>query len=224
MKIKTQNKIRHRNKTILILPVVCLFLLLIITVSLQAKDPLPAKIVTAKAGLNVRETPDASGKKLGLVPFGETVEIYETKGEEVTIAGKSGHWVRIKWKKLNGWAFDAFLGDPGSSSLLEHFKSIAIQITGGCDCSFKKDSGDANVYGECGNGEETVEPTTKVAWVKGDSVMFEYTDSVYTEDESGEGSSTVSYYECAIDGKKILATKKGETLETEVKCTLIKTE
>lgn len=197
---------------------------------LSAKDAYSKKTVTSKAGLNLRETADAAGKKKGVIPSGETVEITEMNPAEVTIAGKSGHWVKVKWKNLDGWAFDAFLGEP-ASPLLEHFISIAVKTNPGCcDCSFKKDSGDDKMYGECGNGQETVNAEDKPAFVRGNSVIFEYYNLYYTQNENenpGEeynSEHTYTYYECEIDGKKILATGEGETLATDVKCKVVKTK
>ena len=200
------------------------------SISLSAKELNAVKTVTAKAGLNVRATPDSGGSKLGLIPFGESVEITETQSGETAIAGKTGHWVKVKWKNINGWAFDAFLGDAASSPLLEHFKAIEIQIKGGCDCTFGKEAGSDRFCGECGSSAVSTEPINKPAVTRGNFIIFEYrhwecTNESYEDDIEGTCvESETKYYECSIDGKKILAVKKGETLETDVKCKLTKTE
>ncbi len=69
--------------------------------NLSARESYQKKIVTTKAGLNLRETADTAGKKKGVIPFGETVEITEINPAEVTIAGKTGRWVKVKWKKMD---------------------------------------------------------------------------------------------------------------------------
>lgn len=185
-----------------------------------AGDGPQKKTVTTKAGLNVRDKADTSGKKIGMVPFGETVEITETSPDEVTISGKTGHWVKIKWKKTSGWAFDAFLGEA-DSPLLEHFEAIAIEITSGdIQCDVSKKAGDDNMHGSGGSEETEVYVTDKPARVSGNSVVFEYCEAVNKE---GDGR-LIKTYECAIDGKKILSTKEGETLTTDVKCKLVKKE
>lgn len=224
MKYFSITDFRLLRNIILLLAVSVTALFLLSSSTLTAKEAYQKKTVTTKSGLNIRETADASGKKKGVIPFGETVEITETTPADVTIAGKTGRWVKVKWKKMDGWAFDAFLGEP-ASPLLEHFIDIAVTTDPGCcDCSFKKDAGDEKMYGECGNGQETVTTQDKPAYVRGDSVIFEYYNLYYTynenEEPEGEYNSehTYTYYECAIDGKKILATKKGETLTTGIQC------
>lgn len=216
---------------LLMLSVLILSIFIFNTGSLSAKDAALKKTVNTQSGLNVRDKPDSGGKKLGLVPFGETVEILETQNNEVTVAGKTGHWVKVKWKNINGWAFDAFLGEAATSPLLEHFKGIAVHITGGADCQFTKNAGEDRMRGDCGSSEITTEPVDKAAQIKGDSITFEYTyqecTNMETTEEYPEGNCTSSekrLYECKINGKKILSTKSGETLETDVSCTLLKTE
>lgn len=203
---------------------------------LSADDSTQKKTVTAKAGLNVRDKPDTNGKKLGLVPYGEEVEIVETGTDEVTIGDKTGHWVKVKWKKLNGWAFDAFLGENPATTLMERFRAIEIQIVlPGCEYyQFTKSRGSDTVYGDSGNPEYYMSVISKPAQVKGDSVIFEYT--LWVCEKFGEEKendfpdciqSTTTYYECAIDGKAIMAAdtdEYAEPLNTEVKCRVTKTE
>ena len=188
------------------------------------------KIVTTSSGLNLRTSPDAKSAVRGVIKQGETVEVTETTDEEVTIAGKKGRWVKVKWRNLSGWAFDAFLADVPDSPLLDRFVAIGIEITGGSDCMFTKSAGRDRMAGECGCSESSAEPVDKPARVKGNMVIFDYTFYECTEwDEDDEyepsctGSQTI-YYECAIDGAKILATKAGKTLKTDVSCIKIKTE
>lgn len=189
--------------------------------SASAGEGIQKKTVTTKAGLNVRDKADTSGKKIGMVPFGETVEITETSPDEVTISGKTGHWVKIKWKKTSGWAFDAFLGEA-DSPLLDHFEEIAIEVKAPeIECHVFKKAGDDKMKGGGGGGGQEDYVTDKPAWLNGNSVMFEYYKSFYNENTEKSSSTT---YECAIDGSKILSTKEGETLTTDVKCKLVKTE
>lgn len=197
---------------------------------LFAENGYTQKIVTTTSGLNLRTSPDAKSSIKGVIKHGETVEVIETTAEEVTIAGKKGHWVRVKWRNLNGWAFDAFLADVPDSPLLDRFVAIAVEITGGADCTFSKSAGRDRMAGSCGGGEASIDPVDKPARVKGNLVIFEYILSECTdwnEDDEYEPSCAASrteYYECAIDGAKILATKEGNTLKTDVSCIKIKTE
>jgi hypothetical protein len=176
MKIATQFMARlnlFRSIMLILFVVGCAMFILGYT-SLSAGETGQKKTVTAKAGLNVRDRADASGKKTGLVPFGETVEITETSPDEVTVAGKTGRWVKIKWKKLNGWAFDAFLGETGSP-LLDHFEAIAIEVKAPeIDCHVFKKAGDDKMHGSGGGGGQDDYVTDKPAWISGNSVMFEF--------------------------------------------------
>lgn len=131
------------------------------------------------------------------MPFGETVEITETSPGEVTISGKTGHWVKIKWKKVSGWAFDAFLAEA-DSPMLDHFEAIAIEVNAPeIKCDIYKKAGEDKMQGSGGAEEIEVYVTDKQPWISGNSVVFEY-------------------------WKKI--NKEGETLTTEIKCKLVKTE
>jgi hypothetical protein len=67
------------------------------------------RYAAAKGGLVMRETPDTSGKKIGLIPMDEEVTLLEEKGEAVTIAGKKGKWSKVTWKDKTGWVFGGFL-------------------------------------------------------------------------------------------------------------------
>jgi len=206
----------HFFKHIIIILFATGSLIMLNTGTLSAKETFQKKTVSTKSGLNVRKTADAAGQKIGLIPFGETVEVTEMNSAEVTVAGKTGHWVKVKWKNLNGWGFDAFLGNTETSPLYEHFKKIALEVRIKCEngCTVRKDAESDTLNGECGNSEITAEPVNKPAWVSGNTVVFEYTETEYSENEQ----STTRIYECSIDGKKILATKEGETLTIEVIC------
>jgi hypothetical protein len=223
--LRFMKKLQQFRNIILILFISGCTLFILGYTTATAGDSSQKKTVTTKAGLNVRDKADASGKKIGMVPFGETVEITETSPGEVTISGKTGHWVKIKWKKINGWAFDAFLGE-GDSPLLDHFEEIAIEVKAPeIECDVYKKAGQDKMYGDGGGGGQEDRVTDKPVWVSRNSVMFEYYKSFYNEDaKEDEVKSTNKTYECAIDGKKILSTKEGETLTTDVKCKLVKTE
>ena len=224
MKYFSITEFRLLRNIILILTVSVTALFLLSSSTLTAKEAYQKKTVTTKSGLNLRETADSAGKKKGVIPFGETVEITETNPAEVTIAGKTGHWVKVKWKNLDGWAFDAFLGEAGSSSLLDHFKAIAIEMQGDNGCSFTKTAGWIFITCYCNDSEQSIE-----AYVRDESVIFEHTASKCTswkgnakDDESCTAAQT-TYYECVIESRKILATKAGETLKTDVACKVMKT-
>ncbi|MCP4136514.1 MAG: SH3 domain-containing protein [bacterium] len=65
--------------------------------------------INAKDGLRMRNNPDVTGTKTGLIPFGTKVEVTEEKSDEITLAGAKGKWSKIKWNKKTGWVFGGFL-------------------------------------------------------------------------------------------------------------------
>lgn len=224
--IKSENG-HSLRKIIIALCITGSTLFLMNSVSLWAKYAWEKKLVTAKAGLNLRETADPSGKKICTIPSGEIVEIAETRPETVTIGGKNGRWVKILWNNKQGWAFDAFLGEIDTSPLFQHFKSIDIVITN-MGCPFAKSAGDVNFAADGGSEAESISASGKPARVNGDSIIFEYNYWKCMEWDSGEDSEPscvedeTEYYECAIEGKKIFDTKAGGTLKTDAKCKLIR--
>ncbi|MEZ4918077.1 MAG: SH3 domain-containing protein [Saprospiraceae bacterium] len=63
-------------------------------------------------GLRLRSTQQLSSTVLATMPLGAEVEIVEVFGQEEnqeTIEGFDGHWVKVKYKDMVGFAFDGFL-------------------------------------------------------------------------------------------------------------------
>jgi uncharacterized protein YgiM (DUF1202 family) len=71
--------------------------------------PDKVRTVISKGGLRLRDTPDQKGEIITVIPEGEKVEMIEVTGEELTIAGTSGKWSRIRWRDKSGWVFGGFL-------------------------------------------------------------------------------------------------------------------
>lgn len=188
-----------------------------------------SKTVLPKAGLNMRAAPDQKSKKVCLIPHGESVEVLETKGAEVTVAGKTGHWVRVKWKRHTGWVFDAFLGTGGGGRLLERFNEIAIRINKNIhiEVYVYKKAGDDRMSGDGGAGGEEQRVTGDPVRVEGNAVVFWFQKIVcpdYVETEMGRKSEaearpcTKTFYKCRIDGKKILSAREGKELVADAEC------
>ncbi len=76
-------------------------------------------VVISPNGLSIRSQPDLKSKKLGFIPFGKKVKIEETKSYGWDTIGKyeytwgdysiTGHWVKAKYKNINGFVFSAYL-------------------------------------------------------------------------------------------------------------------
>ncbi len=72
--------------------------------------------IISKGGLRMRDAPDISGTKIGVIPRGEIVELLEESGETITISGATGKWSRVKWKNKTGWVFGGFLSTDVKSA------------------------------------------------------------------------------------------------------------
>lgn len=81
-------------------------------------------VVISPNGLSIRSQPNLKSKKLGVVPFGKKVKIEEDKnygwdtiGHYDFVWGGSinsnfpitGHWVKVKYKNIQGFMFGAYL-------------------------------------------------------------------------------------------------------------------
>ena len=73
------------------------------------EEPEQYRWVSGKGGLTVRSTPDASGEKVGAIPFGAEVLLISEEENYVELAGRKGRWSKISWYGPDGWVFGAFL-------------------------------------------------------------------------------------------------------------------
>lgn len=65
--------------------------------------------VRAGGGLRLRIAPNIDAKKIDLVTDGDAVETFGEIGEVEIQDGKQGRWVKVKWKKKDGYVFGGFL-------------------------------------------------------------------------------------------------------------------
>lgn len=77
--------------------------------------------VTAKNGLNLRETKGISNSSLKLLPEGMRVKFLEYSNKEETIQGKKGRWAKVKWLNLEGWVFNAYTKETEKKDLLSNY-------------------------------------------------------------------------------------------------------
>src|SRR5512138_2295706 len=60
----------------------------------------------SETDLEIKEKPDLKSKTLETIPFGELVNLVETKGKETTLNGVTGIWYKVIWNEnVNGWIF-----------------------------------------------------------------------------------------------------------------------
>ena len=116
---------------------------IIFITSISYTEPDNKRYADAKTGLVLREIPDASGKKIALIPEKEEVTLLEEKEPAVTIAGKNGKWSKIKWKNKTGWAFGGFLKSAEIETVIEEEGDNSIGYETEC------------ISGDCSNGHGT---------------------------------------------------------------------
>ena len=66
-------------------------------------------ISMAKPALTVRNQPDVTGEKIGMVPPEGKVKVIEKNIKADSISGRSGSWVKIEWQNTSAYVFDVFL-------------------------------------------------------------------------------------------------------------------
>lgn len=66
-------------------------------------------VVNANGGLRIRKLPDVNSEKIGLIPDGSTIDSYGEILNEMTIDGKTGKWMKIKYDNITGYSFSGFL-------------------------------------------------------------------------------------------------------------------
>ncbi len=125
-------------------------------------------VVTATAGLYMRNAPSVEAGQVALLPAGAEVEILE-EGPEQTINGVTGHWKRIKHNSTEGWVFGAYLIDSSNSEALDGFRKCTSR--GGywhseqdtCyPARLRKLSENGRVTGPCGLDFYTLLPNGKI--------------------------------------------------------------
>ncbi len=65
--------------------------------------------VIANPALNIRSSPDVTGKVIAKAKKGSTVIFIKGASNKQSVAGKKGYWVEIEYEGKTGYVFDAFL-------------------------------------------------------------------------------------------------------------------
>ncbi len=77
------------------------------------------RYVAVKDGLNMREEPSPTGKKMLTISYRQEVQKLEEKPESFTIDKTEGKWTKVSWRGKTGWVFGGFLSsnapDAGST-------------------------------------------------------------------------------------------------------------
>lgn len=82
-------------------------------------------VVNANGGLRIRKAPDVNSEKIGLIPDGSIIDSYGEILNEMTIDGKTGKWMKIKYLDIVGYSFSGFLiHEDKLSNPVENEKTI----------------------------------------------------------------------------------------------------
>lgn len=93
--------------------ILTLFCALLLILSLQGckNEVKETTTVTAKNGLTLRSGPDINAKKITVIPWKEKVGILSYSKKISVITRKTAPWVKVRYKKKEGWVFGAFLAN-----------------------------------------------------------------------------------------------------------------
>ena len=64
--------------------------------------------VADRKGLNLREGPAVSGRRIAAIPLNQELTVLESGKNEETVAGRKGTWLKVRWSGKTGWVFSAF--------------------------------------------------------------------------------------------------------------------
>jgi hypothetical protein len=93
------------------------------------------RYVAVKDGLNMREEPSPTGKKMLTIPYRQEVLKLEEKPESFTIDKTEGKWTKVTWQGKTGWVFGGFLSPfaANSGSAAHTTTSSSAACNAACD-------------------------------------------------------------------------------------------
>ena len=180
------------------------------------------RYVTAKGGLRMRDKPDTSGNKMGIIPTRTKVDLLEETGKAMTISGATGKWTKVKWADKKGWVFGGFLSvkkanQPSDTKALfyqvEFSKSLSKYYT-----IFTKSKNSSTLTSEVGiSGCISVEIQPSSYFFNTKGVYFKITVGTGDEIMDPTNSSVVdckdrvtSIMKCFISKKELVSKENGE--------------
>lgn len=87
----------------------------LLVVILMANPKLPSSSeqqtgrVMAQTGLNLRLQPNSQSDIVVSIPSNEKVIIIERNGPQAVIGGKTANWIKVRYKKNEGWVWGGFI-------------------------------------------------------------------------------------------------------------------
>ena len=117
MKIVEANRMYEKTKNLLIATALAALGLMATACKPTATDN-GIRYVAVKDGLNMREEPSPTGRKMLTIPYRQEVQKLEEKPESFTIDKTEGKWTKVTWQGKTGWVFGGFLSatPPGAGS------------------------------------------------------------------------------------------------------------
>ena len=85
----------------------------------QKTNSINAVRITAKKGMNVRQTSSSKSKIIGTVSYNQTVKVLSQNQLEVRIAGRSGYMLEIDYQGSKGYIFSGFTEPLGVMNIAE---------------------------------------------------------------------------------------------------------
>ncbi|AFM13013.1 SH3 domain-containing protein [Turneriella parva] len=181
------------------------------------------RYVAVKDGLNMREEPSPTGKKMLTIPYRQEVQKLEEKPESFTIDKTEGKWTKVSWQGKTGWVFGGFLSwfspvvkadDENSSSgnsVVDHFKSLSFNNN-----FAMKDSNSLSIYGTdmgCARAATANEDITE----DGVTFVLKYRNCPGSRGDCGTCETVRET--CRITAATILATANGGSIkDSDIQC------
>jgi uncharacterized protein YgiM (DUF1202 family) len=109
---------------------IILLLTLIFSASLSAQTV--TRYIAVRAGMSIREKPDAKAKVLEKIPYSEklTVNFYSDSVIDITTEGITGKWVKVMYKGKTGYVVSSYLfPSPPPKQGVNTLKAYLAQIS-----------------------------------------------------------------------------------------------
>lgn len=149
----------------------CLILNASTVENVVVKDSIP--IVTAMSGLSVRSYPSLKGKRIGKIPYLNTVEIIKKTIKPLSIKdeGKviSGFWVKVKYKNRQGYVFDGFIENKSAYFARMNMQQFKVDNVVVSNTFLKKDKARRIVSNKIGKDPFLIPNETKKLQLTGSS-------------------------------------------------------
>jgi hypothetical protein len=92
--------------------------------------------VVPESGLHIRKEPSKNSSSLGLIPFGNILEVVSKAIKDDIIDGNKGCWFKVKWNSIEGYSFNYYFRFTPKIELSKKSPKLMNTIySEGIDCS-----------------------------------------------------------------------------------------